>query len=100
MMKTLQPIDPEEIKVLVFDFDGELEESEAIAVAAVASTTASGADASPELVLVGTPQVSGRQVLQRIKGRVETATYKLRARAVGDGGLAHVITALLPCGEA
>jgi hypothetical protein len=88
-MKTLPILDIEEIKVAVFDFDTELEAGETI-----------GTDASPELVLVGAAQVSGRQVLQRIQGRVEGATYKLRARAVGNGGLHHVIRALLPCGEA
>jgi hypothetical protein len=99
-MKTLPILDIEEIKVAVFDFDTELEAGETIATVDVTSTTASGTDASPELVLVGAAQVSGRQVLQRIQGRVEGATYKLRARAVGNGGLHHVIRALLPCGEA
>jgi hypothetical protein len=99
-MKPLPTIDPEEIKVAVFDFDTELESSETINTVTVVSTTASGTDPTPELVLIGVPQVSGRQVLQRIGGRVYGCIYKLRARAVGNGGLVHVVSALLPCGEA
>jgi hypothetical protein len=99
-MNTLPTIDTQEAKVAVFDFDLELEASETINTATVVSTTASGIDSNPELVLIGPAQVVGRQVLQRIGGRVDGCTYKLRARAVGNGGLAHVISALLPCGEA
>lgn len=96
-VKTLPEIDAEEIKVAVFDFDREMEASITIASVAVAATVQNGIDPSPNLVLVGVPQIVGRQVLQRVTGRVDGCTYKLRARGVDSDGLAHVIPILLPC---
>lgn len=96
-MKTLPEIDTEEIKVVVFDFDRDLEPSATVASVAVAPTVHKGVDASPDLVLVGPPQAMGRRVLQRVTGRVDGCLYKLRARAVDNDGLAHVIAILLPC---
>lgn len=96
-MKTFPEIDTEEIKVAVLDFDRDLEASVTVASVAIAVTVHQGTDDSPNLVLVGTPQILGRQVLQRIKGRVDGCIYKLRARGVDSDGLAHVIPYLLPC---
>ncbi len=96
-MKTLPEIDAEEIKIAVFDFDRDLEASATVSSVAVTPTVHKGVDASPQLVLVGAPQAIGRQVLQRVTGRVDGCLYKLRARAVDNDGLAHVIAVLLPC---
>lgn len=96
-MKTFPEIDTEEIKVAVLDFDRDLEPSVNVATVALAVTVHKGTDATPNLVLVGSPQILGRHVLQRITGRVDGCIYKLRARGVDSDGLAHVIAYLLPC---
>ncbi|MGE0350953.1 hypothetical protein [Hydrogenophaga sp.] len=96
-MKSFPEIDAEEIKVAVLDFDRELEDAETVASVAITVTVHKGTDDSPQAVLVGSPQLVGRQVLQRITGRVDGCIYKLRARAMDTNGLAHVIPYLLPC---
>lgn len=89
-----------EIKVVVFPFASQLESGENLTGATVTSVIASGQDASPNLVLVGAPQVVGTNVLQRVQGRVPAAMYRLVAVAPGSTGLRHMMSALLPCAEA
>lgn len=97
MSALIGPIDLEEVKVVVLDFDGEMEPTETLSSVVVSCTLSKGVDANPEMVLVGLPQIVGRQALQRVRGRVVGCLYALRGKGTGDGGLVHVVKALLPC---
>lgn len=75
--------DPEESVVVEFDFSNELTGIDSVVLAV--SSVGGIADPTPATLLQGTPQITGATVLQRIRGGVSGARYKLRAVAVrGD----------------
>lgn len=85
----------DEIKVLTVPMDAELEAAESIASATFAVTVKRGTDASPAGVLVGTAQVVGREVLQRVQWRAPGVVYELRCTVLGSTGLRHVVVGRL-----
>lgn len=85
--------DFEEVKVLRFDFSGELEAGQTITLAERNVTLTAGVDATPEALLLGDPLVLGTEVLQRITAGAPDATYHIRARATDGSGLVHVMAA-------
>lgn len=89
----LGPKDPEEIKVLSFDFERELNGATIVSISSATPTHYKGTvDASPAAVALGIPVISGTQVLQRMQGGLELAAYKWRVKVVDSNGNVHVAT--------
>lgn len=82
----------DESVVIEFVFAGELE---AIDTAAVHISPINGVDAAAGSMLVGSPQVSGSSVLQRVQPGVDALNYAITCRAV-RGADARVRRAVLP----
>lgn len=75
--------DPAESIVVTFDFSSEMSSIDS-AITAV-SVLADGVDPAVAAMLVGAPQVSGTNVLQRVAAGVHGNNYKMRCVAVhGD----------------
>lgn len=98
-MRTLWPDkDPaESLLVATFAYANELQAGESIASAAITCTVLSGTDPSPASMLVGSPQISGSNVLQNFSGGVDGVTYTLRCVAtMSPTGRVLVRAATLP----
>ena len=84
--------DVEETKLVVFDFSSELESGETISTFTRSVVVLQGVDSSPDSVFSGAAVISGHEVLQRVTAGVEGVQYHFRGRAVGNTGLAHVVS--------
>lgn len=82
----------DESVVLEFVFANDLD---AIDSAAVHVAPINGNDPAAGAMLVGSPQVSGTSVLQRVKPGINAINYALTCRAV-HGADARVLRAVLP----
>lgn len=93
--ETFDPKDPAEIVPLTFDFTA-LTDTPSSPVMSVArhSGTADASDLS--LMLVGSPQVVGAKVLQKVQGGVDLANYKFRCDVAGPDGCHWALAGLLP----
>lgn len=88
------PKDPGEIIPLTFDFE---HLTATPSNPAIAVTRHSGsADANPATILLGSPQVIGTSVVQKITGGVDGTTYKLVCEAVAPDGCKYRIPGKLP----
>lgn len=92
----LPPKDPAETKMLRFVFGADLADGETIASVTVSAATEAGVDASPANVLMGSPTVSGGDVLQRVHGGLAGCDYRLRCLATTSAGLVHLASGCLP----
>lgn len=92
MSTNFGPKDFEETKLLVFPFAGELEAGATIATFAVDLSVLQGADPAAQAVKSGAATQSGTDVLQIVTGGVPGVVYHLRARAVDNTGLVHVVS--------
>lgn len=74
--------DPRETVTLTFDFSsaGELATSPSVSVRVV-----KGIDLSPSAILDGNPQVSGANVMQRVKGGKHGCLYEFEVFATVNG---------------
>lgn len=88
----LGPKDPEEIKVIKFAFARELNGATIATISYVTPSVQKGVDASPGLVALGVPVVSGTDVLQRMQAGVDGVVYKWRAKVVDSNGNVHVVS--------
>ena len=84
--------DYQETKVLIFDFSAEMEEGETIASLTREVDVLQGADPLPDQVFSGDPTIAGQVAYQRMSGGVVGTQYHFRGRAVGNAGLAHVVS--------
>lgn len=89
-------IDPAEFDIVEFDFSLY---ARGIAIESVSMEVAleRGTDADKHLMLVGSPVVQGALVVQRVRGRVDGAVYKVRATASLADERVHVLAGILPC---
>jgi len=88
----LGPKDPEEIKVLKFGFARELAGASIALVQSVTPSVYKGTDPNPSAVLLGTPVVSGTDVLVRMQGGLHGVGYKWRVKVTDSNGNVHVVT--------
>lgn len=95
--QTLQAIDVDEVDTLTFEFGPGMLAGESISTVDVQCTVHSGTDPTPGDLLVGPPQITGTDVLQRAQGPVAGVTYHLRCAATLDSGRVLVNAAYLPC---
>ena len=86
----LGPKDPEEIKTIKFSFARELQGATIASITSVTPSVVAGADPTPAAVALGSPVVSGTDVLQRMQGGVSGTTYKWRAKVLDSNGNVHV----------
>lgn len=92
-MNTLLPYtDPAESVVVEFDFSGELTAPDS---AVVTVTPVNGADPAAASMLIGTAQISGSSVFQRVKPNLAGLNYKLRCVAT-QGDDIRVRAGILP----
>lgn len=94
-IEKIGPIDPEEIKVVTFDFTDELKGNDAV-LAVVSSSVTDGVDPDAGQMVQGPAAIIGALVNQRVAGRVLGATYELKAKVTDNVGLVHIIRAILP----
>jgi len=92
MAKTWQPKDPREKFAVTFDFSAELAE---ITTATVAVELLDGDDSDPAALLLGTAQIAGLTVRQRVHDGADQCRYLLTATA-SDGAETYVLAAILP----
>lgn len=85
-----------EVRYGLFDFGEELEGGEEVVAAEVVVSLASGVDANPGAVLFGAPEVAGAHVLQRFRGGVPGARYRLVCTATLSSTDVLVLVAILP----
>lgn len=84
--------DPSESVVVKFDFSGELL---SVDQAQVSVSAYRGTDPNPASILLGSPQLDGPAVLQRIQGGLSGVSYNLRC--IGQGGADVIVRSdLLP----
>ena len=95
-MNTLGPIDPEETKLLTFNFTRELEGA-SIAAVSLTCSAIGGTDAAAQSRLAGLPVLTQSTCTQRLSGCLAGVVYKVRAKAVDTAGLEHVLPAVLAC---
>lgn len=94
-IEKLGPIDPEEIKVVSFDFTEELKGNTA-ELAEVTSSLPAGEDPDADEMAQGPAVIVGTMVNQRVAGRLNGLTYELKAKVTDNYGLVHIIKCLLP----
>lgn len=101
-IRKFDPLDPEEIVALTFDFSALATEIVTSAESPQVSISRhSGADDARDLsaMLVGAPQVIGLTVRQKVTASVNGTTYTVRCRVDTPEGYRFAETVLLP-GEA
>lgn len=86
--------DPAEIIPLVFDFSGLTPTP--VSPVIVISHEAGAADPTPAALLLGSPQVVGAQIRQKIQGGVLNADYRIRCQVDTPEGLRWVKSGVLP----
>ena len=94
-VNVLQPKDPGEIKIVRFQFGGDVGES-SISTVDVQAFVVEGEDPSPSSFLSGVPAISGTDVLQRVTGGLDGCDYNLRCFATDSAGLKHLISCVIP----
>lgn len=94
MTSRIGPIQEDEVKIVLFDFSNEGVNG-TLTTASVECLLSTGADPSPEDLIVGSAAIDGLEVTQEIQYRVPKVTYILRCVANDSSGLTHVVTALL-----
>lgn len=87
--------DPAEIVPLSFDFSA-LTESPTNPVVTIARESGPKGAADLSGMLLGSPQVIGTEVRQKVQGGIATTTYRVRAQVDTADGLRYVLTGLLP----
>lgn len=92
-MQIIGPLEAGEIKEVRFGFSTEAASGTTLVSPTVTCAVLSGTDAAPSAVLVGSPTVSGKEVVQRIQPGVVGCTYKLSAFVSDSTGLRHHIAA-------
>ena len=92
-MQTIGPLEVGELKEARFNFATEVESGRTLSSPTVTCTVLEGTDATPSAVLVGSPTISGLNVVQRIQPGVVGCTYRLSALVSDSGGLVHHIAA-------
>lgn len=99
VVEQVGPLQPGELKDLVFDFDpNELEADESIVeIISITASAYFGEDAGASGMLNGGPEVVGRAVVQRVTMRRPGVTYLVRCTVRGNSGLRHTLSAFLPC---
>ena len=95
MSLTFDPKDPSEIIPLTFEFAALASE---ISTPVVSITQAYGVTDASDLtaMLVGSAQVVGTQVRQKVQLGINGAAYKFRCQADTPEGLRYVIASVLP----
>jgi len=99
-MKIMGPKDPEESKVLAFEFDQDIASTDSIVSAVVTASVHAGTDPTASTLVSGAATFSGTTVYQRVSGGVSGVTYKLRAKATDSAGNVHILVAGLHVGWA
>mgnify|MGYP003478371184 CR=1 FL=1 len=99
VLEQVGPLQPGEIKQLVFDFrPNELEPDETIAeVVSVTVLAYFGDDPQSSSMLTGSAALLGDAVLQNVTMRRAGVTYLVRCTVRGSSGLRHTLSAFLPC---
>lgn len=99
VLEQVGPLQPGEIKQLVFDFAvNELEDDETIAeIIGVTALAYFGDDPQAPSLLSGDAALVERTVLQRVTMRRAGVTYLVRCTVRGSSGLRHTLSAFLPC---
>lgn len=102
ILERLGPLQPGEIKDVVFDFaPHELEPDETIAeILEVVVSAYFGEDEDAGDMLDGAAQVVGRTVVQRVAMRLPGVTYLIRCTVRSNLGKRHSISAFVPCVKA
>lgn len=80
-MARTDPLDPDEKRVITFDFSDELDASETLSGAISATVSVSmGVDASPDAVIDGLPvfDPEAKMVLVPVKGKVAMCDYAIK----------------------
>lgn len=95
MTDEFSPKDPAEIVPLSFDFAALTSAPINPVVTVVRDSGPKGA-ADLSGMLLGTPQITGTEVLQKVQGGIATTTYRVRAQVDTAAGLRYVLTGLLP----
>lgn len=95
-IEKIGPIDPEEVKVVTFDFTDELKGNTAELAEVTSTLTAEGTDPDADEMVQGPAVIVGSMVNQRVAGRVNGLTYELKAKVTDNFGLVHIIRALVP----
>lgn len=88
--------DPAEAFPVSFDFGDALIGAESISAVEIAVSTRSGTDATPAAILDGAAVQDGAEVVQRIQGGVDGASYLVRCEATTSTGRVLVVAAVLP----
>lgn len=86
------PKDPQEVKLVVFDFTNQLG-THTVASATVTVEVARGTDQGVSAMASGTPQTTGAYVRQLVGGGVLGTSYQLHCLATDSSGQVHKITA-------
>jgi hypothetical protein len=99
VLEQVGPLQPGEIKQLVFDFAvNELEDDESLAeVIGVTVSAYFGDDPQAASMLSGDASIVGDTVVQRVTMRRAGVTYLVRCTVRGSSGLRHTLSAFLPC---
>ena len=66
-----------ENELFTFDYSPIIASGETINSASCTVQVKDGSDSSPSAILVGTPAISGSQVVQRVSGGLNGVTYRL-----------------------
>ena len=92
--QSFDPKDPDEIIPLTFNFSGLTSApiSPTITVAHIEGPE----DPDPVALLVGSPQVIGTQIRQKIQGGVADANYRFRCQVDTPEGLRWILSGVLP----
>lgn len=90
--------DPEEKKLVRFEFGTEIEAGLTMSGVVITAEVVAGSDPSPATLLDGVPVLDQTNLyaLQRVTAGVDGARYLLRALATDSSGLKHLITGVLP----
>jgi hypothetical protein len=89
--------DPQEVKLITFDFTGEAPTGAILTSPVIVVAQAKGIGAViGDVVLVGSPAISGLKVRQLASLGITGASYLLRCDVDGDNGEHHIIEKWLP----
>lgn len=94
-LKQLDPKDPAEIVPLTFEFES-LTISPSSPVVTVTRHSGTADDSDLSLMLVGSPQVIGTTVVQKVQGGVARTNYKFRCDVVTPDGCHYALAGILP----
>lgn len=95
MTDEFSPKDPAEIVPLAFDF-ATLTSTPTNPVVTIARDSGPKGALDLSGMLLGSPQIVGTEVRQKIQGGVAATTYRVRAQVDTADGFRYVLTGLLP----